>query len=238
MKIAVCDGNPADRQKLCDFISIYCGRHAITGSSEGFANGADLLRRMRATPYPILFLDISPERGHDVELARTIRKQFKDCILFFCANSGEFALEAFEVGALHYLVKPIAYQQVEAAMNRCGGRLASQARTLLLSQKQQTKVLVRDILYVEVFDKTCFIHTAARVESTRKTIGCLERELGTDGFLRCHRSYIINLEYVRECGDVDFILPNGVSIPIRQAGRSRIKGIYRDYIALRAEEKL
>ena len=233
MKIAVCDDSPADRKRLCELLTAYCARHALDGTVEGFAGGAELLRRMRGSPFEVVFLEPLLEREHGVELAKAIRKHFSGCILFFCTGSRAHALEAFGVGALHYLLKPVAYQHVEAAMDRCGATLLSQTRTLLLSQKRQLRVTVKDILYVEVFDKTCFVHTARGVESTRKTIGQLEQELVTGSFLRCHRSYLVNLEHVRECGDGDFIMQNGVSIPIRQAGRGRVKRLYRQYADLR-----
>lgn len=238
MKIAVCDDNNNDRKILLTMLKMYCERNGLKADIEMFASGSELLRRMKQVSFSIAFLDIFLENEHGIDLARTIRKHDNECLLFFGTISKDFALDGFEVNALHYLVKPFTYGQIENAMDRCGDKLMSLARTLVLSLKQQTKVFVKDIIFVEALDRLCYIHTANGVESTRKTIKDLETELGTASFLRCHRSYIVNLECVREYTETDFILNDGMRVPIRQEGRSKIKRVFRNYLTMRVAEKI
>lgn len=236
MKIAICDDNAVERRRLRSLVTMYCERHSLDAEVREFSSGAELLHHMKLTNYSIVFMDIFLEEEHGIKIGQVIRKQYPDCILFFCTISKKYALESYELNALHYLLKPIDYRHVEKALDRCGDKLRSQARTILVSIKPEIRVLVKDILFVEIYDKNCHIHTDGEILTMRRTIRQLETELGKPSFLRCHRSFIVNLEHVREYGHADFVLDNGEHVPIRQAGRSRVKQVFRDYTTLRLPE--
>ncbi|MCL2068442.1 MAG: LytTR family DNA-binding domain-containing protein [Oscillospiraceae bacterium] len=232
MRIAVCENNAAERAKLCGLIRTYCERNSLSAEVHGFDTGTELLHRMRQTPFSIVFLDVILGEESGIKTAHAIRRHYEDCILFFWTSSKQYALESYELNALHYLLKPIEYGKLESAMARCGDRLRAEARTMLVSIKPEIKILVRDILFVEIYDKNCHIHTGGDVFTMRRTIGQLGDELGKTPFLRCHRSFIVNMEHVREYDRADFILKNGERVPIRQTGRSGIKQAFRDYSRL------
>lgn len=236
MKIAVCDPVAADRRRLRSLLAAYCERHSLDAEVQEFASGAELLARMKQTDFQVVFLETLLGEEHGIKTAMIIRRRHPGCILFFCTSSRKYAVESYELNALHYIIKPASYSLVEQAMQRCGGRLRLHARTLLVSLKPEKRVLVGDILFVEIYDKNCHVHTSAEVLTMRRTIGNLEDELGKTSFLRCHRSFIVNLEHVREYDATDFIMDNGERVPIRQAGRAAIKRAFREYSYMRPPE--
>lgn len=238
MRIAVCDDNAAERRRLCALITMYCDRHSLEADVRDFDSGAELLHRMKQTDFSVVFLDIFLKEEHGVQIGKIIRERYGNCILFFCTVSRKYAIESYELNALHYLIKPIDYSHVEKAMDRCGGRLLSQARTLLVSIKPEIRILMKDILYVEMYDKNCHIHTDVDILTMRRTVQQMEAELGKPTFIRCHRSYIVNLEHVRKYEQTDFIMDNGEHVPIRQTGRNRVKQAFRDYTTLRLPETI
>ena len=102
----------------------------------------------------------------------------------------------------------------------------------VLSDRISVKINPADILYIEVYNAICHIHTAAKVIKCYCPLKDIERKLfwaGSNTFLRTHRSFLVNMQHINEVGRDDFILKNGVSIPIRRNEKIAVKQAYSDY---------
>ena len=94
-----------------------------------------------------------------------------------------------------------------------------------------TRIAYRDILYIESSNSKCLIHTVSGgVHTAYKTLNTIEKELNAPCFLRCHQSFLVNMDHVRQIGK-EFLLSNGETIPIRQRGVKPVRQAYMAYAA-------
>lgn len=242
LNIAICDDLESDRQALTHMIKNYCNNYNLEIELSTYKNGNKLLSDFTPQKFKLIFLDIyMNDKNHitGIEIAKQIRLHDKECIIVFMTTSKDHALEAFEVEAMQYLIKPVTYDKIKHILDKCQKLFSDQMRFIKVSSNGLSiKILFKNIYYIEVFDKTCFIHTKHKVIKTYTCLSKLWEALGGTPFLRCHRSYIINMCYVDSICTNDFLLKNGDKIPIRKEDASAIKQIYSDYFFehIRSEE--
>ncbi len=231
MRIAICDDNNNDRKILSEHILSYAEKHLLDIEIEKFPSGEALLDSFSDFPFQMVFLDIYLEGISGIEIAFKIREKDENCIIIFVTTSPDFRAEGFEVGAVHYLLKPAAYERVETALNRCR-RFFDEAEKCfeITVERRIVKVRIRDVIYAEVYGKTVLIHTIAGILKTYTTLSEIANLLEGEPFLICHRCYIVNMKFVSELLEADFLMENGEKIPIRKNGRQKIKDEYLQYI--------
>lgn len=231
LRIAVCDDYDNDRKMISEHILSYAGQHLLDIEIAAFQSGEALLDSFSQHPFQMVFLDIYLEGISGVETAFKIREKDENCIIIFVSTSPDFRAEGFEVGAVHYLIKPAAYEGVETALNRCR-RLFEEAEKCfeITVERRIVKVRTREVLYAEVYGKTVLIHTVSGSLKTYTTLSEIANLLEGGPFLICHRCYIVNMKFISEILEADFLLENGEKIPIRKNGRQKIKEEYLQYI--------
>lgn len=99
-----------------------------------------------------------------------------------------------------------------------------------------TKVVYHEILYIESSNSKCILHTTSGGAYTvYKTLNTIEKELSDRRFLRCHQSFLVNMDHIRQVGK-QLLLSNGIYVPIRQRGVKPVRQAYVDYLASRSTE--
>lgn len=177
---------------------------------------------MEARP-DVMFMDISMPKTSGMQLAEALAKlKNPPCVVFVTAYS-EYALDAFNVNAVDYLMKPVEPQRLVQALDKVEERLkpAQQGHTTterIPVEKGGRKVLVPidQIRYIEAKDDYSCIYTDSDRYLSTTSLAQLENDLTPHGFFRVHRGYIVNLEYVE---DVEV-----VSSGILQLGINGIEG--------------
>ena len=233
MNIAICDDLDSDRETLIHMINKYCNDYNFKIELSTYENGNALLSDFTLGKFKLIFLDIYMNDENNmtgIDIAKQIRIHDKECIIIFITTSKDHALDAFDVEAMQYLVKPVSYEKLTHLFDRCQKLFSDSMRFIeVLSNRLSIKILLKDIYYIEVYDKTSLIHTNTKVIKTYTSITKLWELLGDTPFLRCHRSYIVNMFYIDAILDNDFLLKNGDKIPIRKEEASTTKQIYSDY---------
>ena len=102
-------------------------------------------------------------------------------------------------------------------------------------ERERVQLILSDIRYIEVYGREAVIHTKSRVYSTNRSLTELERELPGD-FLRCHRSYIVNMNFVSNMSTSDFLLQDGMKVPIGAALRTKVKQNFSDWMFQKVRE--
>ncbi|MDL2225631.1 LytTR family DNA-binding domain-containing protein [Eubacteriales bacterium OttesenSCG-928-M02] len=231
MYIGVCDDCAADRQALIAHINTYFENREHPIPIKVYGSGEELLSRYHKDDIGVLFLDIYMNELNGMEVARRIRAQDERVQLIFTTTSMDYALEGYGVGALQYLLKPVSYEGVRDALSRCKEMLREMERSItILSNRMQIRVSVGDIRYIEVEKNRCVIHTKKGEVITYTTLSELEQQLGGAPFLRTHRSYLINMDYVNKVMENDFLMDNRALVPIRIGDKTQTKQQYLDYI--------
>ncbi|MCC6102612.1 MAG: LytTR family DNA-binding domain-containing protein [Olegusella sp.] len=162
----------------------------------------------------VIFLDISMPKTSGMQLADALHKLKNPPLIVFVTAYSEYALEAFGVDAVDYLMKPVEMDRLQQALAKVETRLkaASPASAPSASteripvEKGGHKVLVpiNQIRYVEAKDDYSCIYTADDRFLSTISLAKLEQRLTPHGFYRVHRGYIVNLAYVQ-----DFITVSG-----------------------------
>lgn len=190
--IAICEDETYLLEELRKKAEAYLKTRHYPAEIRTFTSGEDLLKEQRS--FDLILLDLVLPGINGLETAKRLSSKSR---IIFITSYREYAVDAFEVEAVHYLLKPVTDERLYQAMDRAL-KQSKQAddRTLALIKSGSTHILpIRDILYCEVFDHRVCIHTAQGNYEYSGTLDMLEGKL--DGrFFRCHRSYLINMSHV------------------------------------------
>ena len=217
LAIAVCDDLREERRTLAKMIHDCCRQRGIDASLRLFASGEELLSAVRRPgQFHVLFLDVYMPGLSGVETARRLRRIDRGCAVIFATTSTDHGLESFEVEASDYLVKPIRQENVDRAMDWFLEHVPKELRPLsVYAEREWMDIPLASILYIEVLGHHAHIHTGTRDVVARRGIDDLAAAIDSEDFLRCHRSYLVNLNYVRGIEGNDFRLTDGSLVPIR-----------------------
>ena len=214
IKFAICDDEPLMAQELAGYLAEYMKEKSITDYSvSSFSDSRALLDT--AGSFDVIFLDIQMERPDGMETARLLRRRGDHSLLVFVTVLKELVFDAFQVEAYDYLLKPLDSARFKQTMNRVLRSLEQRTAEDIVIQRGTgcEVVLLSDIVYCEVLGRKIYLHKSdGTVSDYYDKLEDLERRV--DGrFFKCHRSYLVNLDYVRGCQDGQVLLFQGERIP-------------------------
>lgn len=201
----------------------------------------------------LLLLDIKMKRLDGLGLAKDLRAKDSNMQIVFITGIPDYIAEGYEVSALHYLLKPVSKEKLFEVLNKAIDLVEKDDDAIIIdTQNGQHKLFCSEIQYIEAFAHNTAVQTQNDVFMTRMSIGELEfmltgrqkREslrdkLSTHSpaapfvcdwkntFLQPHRSYLVNLKYVRSITRTDIIMDNGKSIPL---SRRRFNDVNQAFI--------
>lgn len=237
MHIALCDDEKNELLLLREMVQAFCEKKRLEAVIDVFSGGEDFLAS--AQRYDILFMDIYLPGMNGMEAAERAGALALQQIVFTTV-SREYAVEAFRLNAAHYLTKPLSAQSVAEAMERCLMRLGGLPRKSLVIKTNQGTIPVpmEQIVFIEVLNKLCIVHTAKSDFRTYTSLDALFEQLD-DAFLRAQRSYVVNMRFVESFLFDRVILAGGTEIMLSRSNRTELKRQYQSFLfrlARRAEE--
>ena len=148
--------------------------------------------------------------------------------IVFCTVSADYALESYNVYASGYILKPYSLADIRHTLDRFMPEY--QCDSYQLKQKSNIVYIpLNEIMYVESINTKCILHrTENREYNIYKKLCQIEAELNDLRFLRCHQSYLVNMNYVIEANDV-CLLQNGEEVLIRKKSKKQIQQKVLDY---------
>ncbi|MGP1471567.1 MAG: LytR/AlgR family response regulator transcription factor [Schwartzia sp. (in: firmicutes)] len=238
MQIAICEDSSMDMQHLRRMIADYEKQQGEAVSSpDCFSTGKAFLAAFEPGKYQLIFLDnyIGTEMGIDV--ARAIREHDTKTAIVFVTMSPDFAVEGFSLHALHYLMKPVSNADIEEVFHRLRP-LPSPKRPVLsvISNRIPTEVPIDSIRYIEVYTKVCTIYCTQQELKVYTGIEKLLEKLPEKSFLRPHRSYAVNMDFIQNLDADGVHLRTGELLPLRKNGRTEVRHQYMDYLLSQDEE--
>ncbi|MEH2939397.1 LytR/AlgR family response regulator transcription factor [Lawsonibacter sp. JLR.KK007] len=211
---AICDDEPLMARELAGHLAGYMKEKSTTDYSvSSFSNGCALLES--GGSFDVIFLDIQMEQPDGMETAKLLRQRGDHSLLIFVTVLKECVFDSFQVEAFDYLLKPLDSVRFKQTMNRVLRSLEQRAAEDIVIQRGTgcEVVLLSDIVYCEVLGRKIYLHKSdGTVSDYYDKLEDLERRV--DGrFFKCHRSYLVNLDYVRGCQDGQVLLSQGERIP-------------------------
>jgi len=214
------------------------------------ATGAETIELVRLAKPELLFLDVGMPEMSGFEVLELLSSDTDRCpSVILVADTDEYAVRAFEVGAVDYLLKPFARERLDTAVQRARDRLdtdytqkeepakkqeerAYSDRLVFKSRGQILFLPAREIRWIKAQENYVRINTGSDSYMLRETISSVENRLDSKFFLRVHRSAIVNLLHVKEVkntpsGDSTVVLKNGQKVPMSRKYRSVLEALIK-----------
>ncbi len=215
IKFAICDDEPFMTEEISQYLSRYMEEENMASYCvSSFPNGRLLLES--DCDFDLIFLDIQMEQPDGMETAKMLRQRKNRSLLVFVTVMKECVFDAFEVHAYDYLIKPLDYHRFKRTMDRAVKDLDQQAGKHIIIRKSASCQVVplSQIMYCEVQGRKVYIHQAdGKVIDYYDKLEDFQRRVDRR-FFRCHRSYLVNLDYIRGCAAGLATLSLGDKIPV------------------------
>ncbi len=228
--IAICDDEKYMSDKIKRMVSDFFCRKNIDIAISQFSSGKELLKYDGIID--ILFLDIQMKDMDGMETARKLRsRKFKGAVIFITVLK-EMVFQSFEVQAYDYLVKPIESSHFEKTMERLLASMRNAGETSLLVQKghESSIILFEEIVFCEIIDRKVYLHLASsEIIDFYDRIENLETKLDSR-FFRCHRSFLINLQYLKSYKNGTAYMENGREIPVSRLRSKEFSNVILQYM--------
>ncbi len=224
MRIAVVDDERPARSELIYLIR-QCSPQAEVMEADSSEHLMELLDN---ETFDACFVDIDLGGANGTTLASMIKNRQPEALIVFATAYREYAVKAFELGAVDYLLKPFDLERVKKSMERLKEKSeernmrqdSTEIHRLMVNVGASYQVLdISEIVYIETENRACRIHTKERDYIQNESLNFYESHLRSDRFFRIHKSYLVNLDYVVE------MVPgfnNGYSLKMKYFEKERL----------------
>ncbi len=239
-KIVIIDDEPLAHNILEEYLENRPEFTVVGNAHDGFEG----LKLIQQTQPDLLLLDIQMPKINGFELLEVINENPE---VIFTTAFDEFALRAFETNAVDYLLKPIAQDRFDQAIDRFLSRQNVESNTSKLLEvpnkqpEEADRVVIKDgteikiiptaeIEFIEAYDDYVKIHHHGRAHLKKKTMNYYEQTLNPKTFVRIHRSFILNINALTRIESMEknsyhAVLKSGKRIPISRTAYTPLKAL-------------
>jgi two-component system LytT family response regulator len=216
-------------------LTVLLRRDPDIGSVVECASGSEAIEQIRNSKPDLVFLDVQMPECGGFDVLEMLGGDLPPTIIFVTAYD-EYALRAFEAGALDYLLKPFDDARFGRALKRAKERLAhylprapqAAARLVVRNRGEVLFLSVADIDWIEAAGYYACLHVGRDTHVLRRTLQELERDLGDEKFIRIHRSVIVNLDRIHGLelqagGEYEVVLHSKVRLRLSRRYRKRLE---------------
>lgn len=181
-----------------------------------FDNSADFLKAYSGGQkrYNLILLDIVMDGINGMELARMVRESDEDATIIFVTSSSEYALQGYDVKALHYLMKPVDSDRLERLIWEDYQNKFQSNFFMFKSGSQNLRIPINDILVLETVGRRVEITLPDKTHSYSGKLTELLDQLPKERFVRCHQAFAVNIDNIRELTRQDAVTVTGKTIPV------------------------
>lgn len=211
INIAICDDNPQDLENIRNIIQ----NLNLQLNINEYNTPQELLKDIdNGIMFDAFLLDILLNEDNGIDLARSIRKTHTNTPIFFITATPEYALEGYEVNALRYYLKPLDKEKLTSDLTNLLSQIDKRKNSYLTltNTKGLFKLKINDIYYIESMLRTICIHTKDKSFSAIGKISDFEEQLKNNNFVRVHKSFLVNLAYIKNIYKDTITLDNGEEV--------------------------
>lgn len=235
LKIAVCDDEKFYREKITALLQKYLSNCQVDSTIDIFSSGDEFLSQSsNAVKYDAVFMDINMEQTDGIETAMRIRAFQSNTYIVFVTAFIKYALDGYKVNAVRYIMK----DTLDAAIPECMDAILQkmQLRQVSFSFMEGEKRLYTDnLLYVESNKhKSVFYYQEEQLTKYQiyEKLDDIEKVLAGFGFLRIHKSYLVNMRHIRRISNYIAELSTGEELPIPRIRYQSVKQEFVEYKGL------
>jgi len=230
LNCVIVDDNEIDRLMALSLVK----RFPKLNVSGTFSSASDALPLISAGGIDVLFLDIDMPEMSGLEL-RKLAPEVPICI--FITAHPEHAVESFELETLDFLVKPLRFDRLVQTVHRIEEFMEVRHKAALFESSiggdaifikeghEQIKVKLHDVLYLEAMKDYTLIVTSEKRHCVLSTIGNLLKEPYFESFVRIHRSFAVQKQFIDKIGTAEILLHNQQTIPVGRTYKDNLSSL-------------
>ena len=219
-----------DEPKALEVLKRYCEKTSLVSLKETFREPVKAIEFLQREKVDLIFLDISMPDISGLQLVQTLSP---GPLIIFTTAYRNYAVESYEVNALDFLLKPIAFERFMVAINKATAAILSknatvtedEATVLIKSGPQAYRVKLADILYLEKDRNYLTVHVKDKQILIRENMSDIFELVPAAGFVRVHKSYVVAIRHITMI-EMHQLTINGEKIPIgvtyRESLRARL----------------
>ena len=235
MRIAACDDNLEFLQGLSKLLNCYSEENHCNVEYKTFTNPLELVTQMeKGIHYDMILLDVCMPGMNGIQCAKDIRMYDNFVKIVFLTSSTEYAVESYSVKAHDYLLKPLQKERLFSLLRQVEKDNDKSEKNIIIIKTKTglTKILLTQLEYCEVVNRKLVLRMTNQEElECGVRINELEEKLKNFGmFLRAHRSYLVNINYIKTLTTHSIIMENGAKIPVPREKHAQIKETYMEYV--------
>ena len=222
-RIAICDDSERDLRLNLDMVNKWKDDNSDSEIVvDAFHSPNDLLESHTEDMYHLWILDIVMPERDGISLAREIRKKGDETMVIYTSSTTEYAMDAFGIHALGYLPKPVEYAELKKTLD------------MTKSEEGPQKVPIMDITYVENIGRNVRynLRSGREIEAGRRN-GTFEEVVAPladeKEFVQTHKSFFVNLKYIKSIRENYVLLDNGTEIPVAKRRKTELQNKYMAY---------
>lgn len=239
LRIAICDDETTFLTQLHSILSAWHHK-TFPLLIETFDNGDALLKSHTESPYDIILLDVVMPIFNGIEVAREIRRHDTNVKIIYLSSVREYAVDAYAVKATNYLLKPIDTTKLYQCLEELCNELLKDNQTCIHIRCTNIvhKIFLYDIEYAEAQNKhTLFTLRNKQILDSIDSLSFYNDKLTlNDGFFKCHRSYIVNINHIDSYTTKEIRMRSGYRIPISRNCQATFENTYFSYTFRKAGE--
>ena len=214
LRILICDDEEsftnrlrgALRAELPETKAAICAYSAMEEIPEEILAGCDLA---------FLDVDFAGKQYTGLDIAARVRGLCPKAVIIFVTNYIEYAPRGYEVGAFRYLLKSELERKLGQYLQQALAQLESDRQVLTIrAEGEPVSIPLHQIRYLEANQHTVLVHTTGRDYITYATLAELEERLETKGFLRIHKSYLVNMAHLSKYQSQEAVLSDGTVLRV------------------------
>ncbi|NLK78285.1 MAG: response regulator transcription factor [Clostridiales bacterium] len=231
-KIAICDDEVNFQKVLREKLEEYYGMLEV--EIEVFSSGMDFLDRFKKYPleFQMIFMDIEMPGLDGIETSKRIRKINQSIPIIFLTSHTELAMEGYEVEAFRFLDKPLQMERLVKTLHDFDNLRLLDSKIELQDGERTMLVNWMEIQYVQSENVYINVYLEDTRYLIRKKLGGIEEQMPKQIFYKPHRSYLINLGFVKSFDGKKIMMKNGNEIPLSRGKRNDFKKSMMNYLRI------
>lgn len=227
-KIAICDDEKPALEYISQAIQTLFTNLHHTVSVDCFSRSQLLLEALQSgCKYQMYFLDIEMPSLNGIDLGDYINQYNRDYFynIIYISNRLEKVFDTFRVAPLRFIRKQYFFEEIQEAVNASIDYIVQNNANMISFETEDglLSLPTQNVLYIEANNKTQLVVTTTNTYTVLSSLNKLEEDLGSKGFIRIHRCYLLNCSHIYLIQQDSVLLDNHTSIPVSKKRRKEVK---------------
>lgn len=236
LHIAICDDNSLHRKEIGKCISRYSVEAKVYTQCVEFSSGEELEKAN--TGFDLLFLDIEMPGINGIELMQRLERRNNIWRIIFVSSHDEMVYDVFGLRTLGFVRKPAEYENIKKWLDVAVKELLNIKMVKFDTPEGMKEFVAEDILYLQADRNNVLAVTAKKLYEVKGSMKYWEKELAEYGFVRIHKSFIVNIANIDTIKTKVMIKGKQCELPVGRKHEKNIKNVYEAYVMKKVRERI